>query len=230
MEDTKSCSSTGSESNSTQNRKLRQKKTEIYQEVLQIMKNSKREELSEPGFEDELWNHFNRLPIRYAMDLNLEGPEDVLMHMKLLQQAYDSATKSAFEVRSVQVPVSDVSCSSRPTLAFGLSQSLELARETARSNCQVVGDGEKHYFGHLYEITISTVHAPKLLSQLMSLVSEIGHIQEAHAFSTIDGYSLSVFVVDSWSSEGMEQLKDVLIGEGKEGGCMHSTVKCNETT
>jgi len=225
-----SCGNRTNEPNSSRSRKFPRRKADTYHEILQNMKEFKREELSEPGFKDKLWNHINRLPNRYAMDLNIERPEDVLMHMKLLQQAYDSATKSAFEVRSVQVPVSDVSCSSRPTLAFGLSQSLELARETARSNCQVVGDGEKHYFGHLYEITISTVHAPKLLSQLMSLVSEIGHIQEAHAFSTIDGYSLSVFVVDSWSSEGMEQLKDVLIGEGKEGGCVHSTVKCNETT
>lgn len=67
MEDTESCSSTGTESNSTQNRKSRLKKTEIYQEVLQRMKDFKREELSEPGFEDELWNHFNRLPMRYTL-------------------------------------------------------------------------------------------------------------------------------------------------------------------
>lgn len=38
--------------------------------------------------------------------------------------------------------------------------------------------------------------------QLTSLLSEIGlNIQEAHAFSTIDGYSLDVFVVDGWAHE-----------------------------
>ncbi|KAH7835906.1 hypothetical protein Vadar_031053 [Vaccinium darrowii] len=77
-------------------------KTEIYQEILEKIKVYKREELSEQGFEDELWNHFNRLPIRRETDVNIEGPEDVLRHMMLLQRPYDSATKSAFEVRMVQ--------------------------------------------------------------------------------------------------------------------------------
>lgn len=38
--------------------------------------------------------------------------------------------------------------------------------------------------------------------QLTSLLAEIGlNIQEAHAFSTVDGYSLDVFVVDGWAFE-----------------------------
>lgn len=38
--------------------------------------------------------------------------------------------------------------------------------------------------------------------QLTSLLSEIGlNIQEAHAFSTTDGFSLDVFVVDGWIIE-----------------------------
>ena len=38
--------------------------------------------------------------------------------------------------------------------------------------------------------------------QLSSLLSEIGlNIQEAHVFSTIDGYSLGVFVVDGFALE-----------------------------
>lgn len=38
--------------------------------------------------------------------------------------------------------------------------------------------------------------------QLTSLMSEIGlNIQEAHAFSTTDGYSLDVFAVDGWEQE-----------------------------
>jgi UTP:GlnB (protein PII) uridylyltransferase len=38
--------------------------------------------------------------------------------------------------------------------------------------------------------------------QLTSLLAEMGlNIQEAHAFSTIDGYSLDVFVVDGWPYE-----------------------------
>jgi UTP:GlnB (protein PII) uridylyltransferase len=38
--------------------------------------------------------------------------------------------------------------------------------------------------------------------QLTTLLSEIGlNIQEAHAFSTLDGYSLDVFVVDGWAGQ-----------------------------
>jgi UTP:GlnB (protein PII) uridylyltransferase len=39
-------------------------------------------------------------------------------------------------------------------------------------------------------------------SQLTSLLGELGlNIQEAHAFSTNDGYSLDVFVVVGWHDE-----------------------------
>ena len=41
-----------------------------------------------------------------------------------------------------------------------------------------------------------------LNTQLTSLLSEIGlNIEEAHAFSTVDGFSLDVFVVDGWPHE-----------------------------
>ena len=39
-------------------------------------------------------------------------------------------------------------------------------------------------------------------TQLTSLLSETGlDIQEAHAFSTLDGYSLDVFAVGGWPVE-----------------------------
>mgnify|MGYP002776881695 FL=1 len=38
--------------------------------------------------------------------------------------------------------------------------------------------------------------------QLSSLLADVGlNIREAHVFSTIDGYSLDVFVVDGWPTE-----------------------------
>lgn len=38
--------------------------------------------------------------------------------------------------------------------------------------------------------------------QLSSLLADIGlNIREAHVFSTDDGYSLDVFVVDGWPTE-----------------------------
>lgn len=40
------------------------------------------------------------------------------------------------------------------------------------------------------------------LLQLSALLSDAGlNIREAHVFSTIDGYSLDVFVVDGWHTE-----------------------------
>ncbi|KAG9158577.1 hypothetical protein Leryth_026775 [Lithospermum erythrorhizon] len=49
----------------------------------------------------------------------------------------------------------------------------------------------------IYEVIFSTIDKPKLLSQLSALLSDIGlNIREAHVFSTTDGYSLDVFVVD----------------------------------
>ena len=41
-----------------------------------------------------------------------------------------------------------------------------------------------------------------VIFQLTSILAEVGlNIQEAHAFSTIDGFSLDVFVVDGWPYE-----------------------------
>ncbi|MCI01680.1 serine/threonine-protein kinase CTR1-like, partial [Trifolium medium] len=46
---------------------------------------------------------------------------------------------------------------------------------------------------------------------LTALLAEVGlNIQEAHAFSTNDGYSLDVFVVEGWPYEETEKLKETL--------------------
>ncbi|KAK4710104.1 hypothetical protein R3W88_004617 [Solanum pinnatisectum] len=53
-----------------------------------------------------------------------------------------------------------------------------------------------------------------LVFQLTSIVSEIGlNIEEAHVFSTADGFSLDVFVVDGWPYEEAGLLK----GEPQKG-------------
>ncbi|KAK2989258.1 hypothetical protein RJ640_031010 [Escallonia rubra] len=54
----------------------------------------------------------------------------------------------------------------------------------------------------IHEVIFSTIDKPKLLSQLSALLSDIGlNIREAHVFSTTDGFSLDVFVVDGWPVE-----------------------------
>ncbi|KAG6671633.1 hypothetical protein I3843_16G014400 [Carya illinoinensis] len=60
---------------------------------------------------------------------------------------------------------------------------------------------------HIHEVIFSTIDKPKLLSQLSTLLSDIGlNIREAHVFSTTDGYSLDVFVVDGWHDEDTDGL------------------------
>ncbi|KAI9124159.1 hypothetical protein K1719_005459 [Acacia pycnantha] len=241
MEDNESRASGVQETSSspTQNRQQRQK-LEVYNEVLRRLKESNNEEAMQPGFQHQLWAHFNRLPTRYALDVNVESAADVLMHKKLLHLAQDPANRPAIEVRLVQVqPISDGNLadsihseasgnetdqisskhsgrqSIHPPPAFGSSPNLEaLALEATKSEDleveRSVHAGEQ-YSRPMHEIAFSTEDKPKLLSQLTSLLSEIGlNIQEAHVFSTTDGYSLDVFVVEGWPYEETEQLKAAL--------------------
>ncbi|KAI3718258.1 hypothetical protein L6452_19121 [Arctium lappa] len=238
MDSNESCSSRSVESspprtvgNNSNGHRHQMKKLEVYNEVLCRLKESNNEEANEPGFDDELLAHFNRLPTRYALDVNVERAEDVLMHKRLLHLAHDPANRPAFEVRLVQVsPTTDGSSddliysstprqqpaqSIHPPPAFGSSPNLEaLALEANESQVQN-GDSAVNSYPTLprpmHEITFSTDDKPKLLSQLTSLLAEVGlNIQEAHAFSTVDRYSLDVFVVDGWPYEETEQLQSAL--------------------
>ncbi|KAK8505843.1 hypothetical protein V6N12_042868 [Hibiscus sabdariffa] len=236
-----SCGCKAKEASPFQSRRHQQRqKLEVYNEVLRRLRESGKDEANRPGFEDELWTHFKRLPTRYASDVNVERAEDVLMHKRLLYLAHDPANRPAMEVRLVQVQstsdesladssISNLPCeetaqnsprhSSRqsihPPPAFGSSPNLEaLALEANKSKDQ---DGDSsitpnsHVSRPMHEVTFSTEDKPKLLSQFSSLLAEIGlNIQEAHVFSTTDGYSLDVFVVDGWPYEESEMLKVAL--------------------
>ncbi|CAL0300509.1 unnamed protein product [Lupinus luteus] len=215
-------------------------KLEVYNDVLRRLKDSGHDEAMQPGFDDLLWAHFNRLPTRYALDVNVERAADVLMHKRLLHLAHDPANRPAIEVRLVQVPpisdgnstdsvVSDVpgkesgqsssKFSNRPGLhpppAFGSSPNLEALALEANNSEDIEEEQSVNtsaqYSRPMHEITFSTDDKPKLLSQLTALLAEIGlNIQEAHAFSTTDGYSLDVFVVEGWPYEETEKLKATL--------------------
>ncbi|KAF3946070.1 hypothetical protein CMV_027624, partial [Castanea mollissima] len=270
MEDTESSSSrvldfTRTQSQSRFSREQRQK-IGVYNEVLHRLKHLNVAETNLPGFEDELWAHFHGLPVRYAVDMNAERAQDVLMHKRLLNMARNPSIGHAFEVRLVQVHSTsggncssswhsnfqrevDAQCSDYPSKhsvhpppALVSSPDVEvLTLEVNQLHVQdrhdnvndnrlysrfvqyilslFLKDPESTVFGGtsltsmaMHEITISTYHKPKILSQLSSLLAEIGlNIQEAHAFSTIDGYSLDVFVVDSFALEETEQLRNMLL-------------------
>ncbi|KAL0376261.1 UNVERIFIED_CONTAM: Serine/threonine-protein kinase STY46 [Sesamum calycinum] len=222
-----SCGSRELES-SPPNTRLQRKKLEVYNEVLRRLKEAHHPDAHDSAFDDQLWAHFNRLPARYAMDVNLERAEDVLTHKRLLHLAREPANRPAFEVRLVQVlPASDGNSgdsvhsrsprrgSVHPPPAFGSSPNLEaLALEVSKSEVQDGDSGvntSTMFPRPMHEITFSTDDKPKLLSQLTCLLAEVGlNIQEAHAFSTADGYSLDVFVVDGWPFEEVEQLRTAI--------------------
>ncbi|KAH6799880.1 ACT-like protein tyrosine kinase family protein [Perilla frutescens var. hirtella] len=235
MGDSQSCSSRQSEWSPVQSRKRRQK-IEVFHEVLCRLRELDVEEAAEPGFEDQLWAHFTMLPLRYALDVNTERAEDVLVHKRLLNMARDPLTRPAVDVRLVQVrPTCDgnsgssvhssftrggnalLSDSLHPPPAFGPSSSdFELAFEGNKYDAQDENSpvSRKSYFSRpMHEITISTKDKTKLLSGLTCLMSEIGlNIQEAHAFCTIDGWSLDVFVVDGWEKD-IDHLRATLVKE-----------------
>ncbi|MED6179820.1 Serine/threonine-protein kinase sty46 [Stylosanthes scabra] len=175
-------------------------KLQVYNEVLRRLKDSAVAEAFQPGFDDQLWNHFNRLPARYALDVNVERAADVLMHKRLLHLAHDPVNRPAIEVRLVQVPpVTDGNS------AYSV-QSDAIENESDQSSSKYSSRKRP-----MHEITFSTDDKPKLLSQLTALLAEIGlNIQEAHAFSTTDGYSLDVFVVEGWPYDETEKLKTAL--------------------
>ncbi|KAG6704714.1 hypothetical protein I3842_07G146300 [Carya illinoinensis] len=195
----------------------------VYDQVLHLLKDSNLAGANLPGFEDELWMHFNRLPRSYALNVNVERAQDVLMHKRLLHMARDPAIRHAIEVRVVQAhfPTSgncsysfysnpqrkvDPQCSAycrengaHPPAAFGSSPD---------TNDNLLCSWAMH------EIIISTNDKPKLLSQLTSLVSALGlNIQEAHVFSTSDGYSLVFLLVGGWPLEETEQLRNILVNK-----------------
>ncbi|KAL6848356.1 hypothetical protein ACP4OV_021650 [Aristida adscensionis] len=217
------------------------RRLEVYNEVLGRLRGgggaaAAPAEIS-PAFEDALWAHFHRLPARYALDVNAARAEDVVTHQRLLEEARDPERRPALSVRVVQVsrildvdmgdsfdPEAETVASNHsaaaqmvhPPPAFGSSSNLEaLEFETSEGDGRSTNDtgNSVHLISRpMHEITFATIDKPKLLSQLTCLLGELGlDIQEAHAFSTIDGYSLDVFVVTGWHLEGTEQLQEKLL-------------------
>ncbi|CAJ1973163.1 unnamed protein product [Sphenostylis stenocarpa] len=281
MGDTESCNSGILNSGWNHRCPKQRQKVGVYTEVLCRLKELNVPEAVVPGFEDDLWAHFYRLPARhnkffllltfydfvlhlYALDMNMERAEEVLMHKRLLDiaRAPTTATGPAVEVRLVQITltsnvslrlhyaicirrthylllelgnivgqgtnvtlpflqtVSSASSSAASSASAGGSSKSLLSNSQSKvcpEDSGIPGNTRHDYLPSstglrpMHEITISTNDKPKLLSQLTSLLSETGlDILEAHAFSTIDGYSLDVFVVGGWPVEGTEKLKHEL--------------------
>ncbi|KAG4998684.1 hypothetical protein JHK85_030123 [Glycine max] len=222
-----------SSSSPAQSRQQRQK-VEVYNEILRRLKDSGHEEAMQPGFHDQLWAHFNRLPTRsvilgfgerfedilqcrYALDVNVERAADVLMHKRLLHLAHDPANRPSIEVRLVQVyPITDGNSadtfeSDDPGIESGQSSSKYSSRQSIHPP-PAFGSSP-----NLEALALEANNSEEDIEEeqsLTALLAEIGlNIQEAHAFSTTDGFSLDVFVVEGWPYEETEKLKAALESE-----------------
>ncbi|XP_017229273.1 serine/threonine-protein kinase STY46 isoform X2 [Daucus carota subsp. sativus] len=223
------------------------------------------------GSNTQLWqvldSHFNSLPSSYALDINMDRVDDVLLHHKLLTLAKDSDNQLVFNVRLVEtfgiradtnneeqvtsVLSTSMHCTDEKDSNKGIksSQHRDRTLEIDFEPCSKLGDlnldvkrnstvKEMAKFDELFperqepvlvhEVIFSTVDKPKLLSQLSALLSDIGlNIREAHVFSTTDGYSLDVFVVDGWPVEDINDLheavdKAIRRSERSRSGSSHS--------
>ncbi|XP_024393616.1 serine/threonine-protein kinase STY46 isoform X3 [Physcomitrium patens] len=208
------------------NAQRKQKKREVCESILSQLQDSGNDAASIPGFADELQAHFNRLPTRYALDVHIDRTEDVLTHKRLLEEAKVVRNVAAFHVRSVEIfpsePPDNSISQTAPNQAVN-DQRLQPPASEFNSPTSALIDKDKDDNSHhsqssthltnvpRHEVTISCIDRPKLLSQLSALLADVGlNIREAHVFSTTDGYSLDVFVVDGWPSEGIEDLKRAL--------------------
>ncbi|KAG2636892.1 hypothetical protein PVAP13_2NG478903 [Panicum virgatum] len=168
----------------------RQRKAEAYAEVLRRIRAGGYGG-GRPELEEELWAHFQGLPARYALDVNVERVEDVLLHKKLLEQARDPMNGLVFDVRPSQVVTLEENT--------GFESSTSFKQEEQDPQCSAFASRDQR---PLHEIIFACDDKPKLLSQLTSLLGELGlNIQEAHAYSTSDGCSLDIFVVEGWEYE-----------------------------
>jgi len=173
-------------------------------------------EASDLEFRDRLAAHFGRLPHSYQLDINVDKASDVLVHQNVLAEAKDPDRRPAFYVRFLRIEDMDSAYDSD-------------ASEEGDDDGDDLSVRQDTPHTHIHEIVFSTIDKPKLLSQLSALLSDIGlNIREAHVFSTHDGYSLDVFVVDGWpvqDADGLHKALEasILRNEGSWSGSSHSS-------
>ncbi|KAF8775043.1 hypothetical protein HU200_005094 [Digitaria exilis] len=143
------------------------------------------DDLDAPTFAERLARHLRRLRSRYLFSY-LDGSisaEDVLLHLRILDDCADPDKRPVFHARLVGARLYGV-----PVVVDGGDDRQELLHEPG-----IV-------FRH--EIVFSSVERPRVLSRLTALVSEVGlNILGAGIYNTVDGFCLFVFLVDGWESK-----------------------------
>uniref|UniRef100_A0A453DJ84 ACT domain-containing protein n=1 Tax=Aegilops tauschii subsp. strangulata TaxID=200361 RepID=A0A453DJ84_AEGTS len=171
----------------------------------------------------------------YYIDLDVNKAEDVLLHRRILAECADPDNRPVFHARFLRylhddkpsdaesAPNQNGNCGG--SLASNLSngglkgfderlmEDLSLGRRKGVDDFEAISARRDTEIPLLHEIIFSSNDKPKLLSQLSTLLSDLGlNIREAHVFSTTDGLCLDVFVVDGWETEEtdglLQQLKE----------------------
>ena len=91
-------------------------KAEVSEAFIQRLSDRRSIDLEVPGVIESIQKHFQLLPTRYALDVNL-GSLDVLNHKRLLDSARADPSAVSFQVRPVDVAVGPdrTSVSRRPS-------------------------------------------------------------------------------------------------------------------
>ncbi|XP_010537284.1 PREDICTED: serine/threonine-protein kinase STY46-like isoform X2 [Tarenaya hassleriana] len=188
-------------------------RTEVFRRLVETGSD---EVIGNPHFKDLLDAHFDRFPSSYAFDVNLGQVDDVLLHMKVLALARDPNSRPVYEIRFLEDV--DANGDQHSENFTGVSSSKadndgtvsSRARDRDKANVveeHLAESSSRRQRMPIYEVIFSSIDKPKLLSQLSALLSNIGlDIREAHVFSTNDGYSLDVFVVEGWPAKGTHAL------------------------
>ncbi|KAL6651734.1 hypothetical protein ACP70R_010659 [Stipagrostis hirtigluma subsp. patula] len=204
--------------------------TDIRKEIYdRLVESGNEEATSDPTFRDQLDRHFERLPASYSIDLHVDRAEDVLLHRRILEECADPDKRPVFHVRFIKCIQASADSEDNPqgspprengnsggSLTSTLRgcepyqrmmEDLSLGRRKGVDDSEASSARRNTEILRLHEVIFSTIDKPKLLSQLSSLLSEVGlNIREAHVFSTTDGFCLDVFVVDGWDTEETDGL------------------------
>ncbi|XP_066351896.1 serine/threonine-protein kinase STY8-like isoform X1 [Miscanthus floridulus] len=174
--------------------------------------------LADPTFNARFARHLERLPRRYLLDLDLEDKlDDVLLHWRILDECADPNKRPVFHSRFIKyktVPMEDDGIGhsqdhEEPCQKLLEELSLERRKTVDRNDSMSISSRTRGDLKTvlLHDIIFSSIDRPKLLSRLTALLSEVGlNIQEAHVYSTKDGFCLDVFVVDGWKTEETDEL------------------------
>ncbi|KAG8044614.1 hypothetical protein GUJ93_ZPchr0152g29213 [Zizania palustris] len=203
---------------------------EVVYERLMAIRNE--EAISNPSsFRLLLDQHFDRMPKSYSTDLHVKA-EDVLLHRRILAECADPDKRPIFHARflredSASAPTENVYRITFDSRVMNLDdeftefepyermmEDLSIERRKSVDDFEAISARRDTQILLVHEIIFSSIDKPKLLSQLSSLLSEVGlNIREAHVFSTTDGFCLDVFVVDGWDTEEtdglLQRLKEI---------------------